>query len=91
MKKEEVIKEHICCDVCQTKLYRREVYRNDGSYQNDYISVGNIDLCFNCAGKVFDIVFVRNINETELKEAVDKTLSRLNKLPYPSIDIGLVK
>ena len=68
IKKKEIVDTY--CDSCEKVLIKRKVYKNDGSYQNDYVTTGKIDLCFSCAGKIFDREFRRDIKEEDLKDMV---------------------
>ena len=68
IEKREITKTY--CDSCDKVLIRRKVYTNNGAYQNDYVTVGKIDLCFTCAGKIFDREFKRDIKEEDLKDMV---------------------
>lgn len=67
--KETVIKT-ICCDLCRKEIQERTFYKNDGSFQDTYLSINNEDYCFKCAGKILTAYNRRdNINYDEFKRA----------------------
>ena len=45
----------VVCDICETPLIKRPAYKSDGSYQASYVEIGDVDICFGCTGKLFDI------------------------------------
>ena len=56
-------KEFTICDCCGIELQRLPYVKNDGSFQTPYVEINEsinsipseIDLCFTCAGKVFEL------------------------------------
>ncbi len=50
--KTTIKKEIVKCDICEDVLTKRSCVLNDRSYQEDYLTCGDIDLCFKCAGKI---------------------------------------
>lgn len=43
----------IRCDSCNTILREPTFYKNDGSFQDPFTTIGGKDLCFTCMGKMF--------------------------------------
>ncbi len=56
-------KEFTICDCCGVELHLPHYVKNDGSFQTPYVEIkesinsipSEIDLCFTCAGKVFEL------------------------------------
>ncbi len=69
-------KEIVACDICERELNKRTIFRNDGSYQTDYITKGGVDICFICAGKVLDIVS-NTVTDENFKKMVEQTKKRV--------------
>lgn len=65
----ETVTKTRCCDICETVIPDRTFYRNDGSFQETHLSIGELDYCFRCAGKVFTVINHRL--DIDLKE-IDK-------------------
>ena len=55
------------CDYCGNKIYVRNVYKNDGSFQKDYISLHGKDVCKHCALEVLDKISSK-IKEDDVEE-----------------------
>ena len=43
--KKEFKKDIIICDKCKIQVLERFVFKNDGSYQEDYITLHGKDIC----------------------------------------------
>lgn len=55
MIKEKILTEKVqCCDACEVTLYPPLSVRNDGSYQDTFIRIGNIDLCYKCGARILE-------------------------------------
>ncbi len=50
--KKEVINNIFVCDYCKKDIDIRNVYKNDGSFQKDYVSLHDKDICKHCALEV---------------------------------------
>ncbi len=50
--KKEVINNIVVCDYCKKDINVRNIYKNDGSFQKDYISLHGKDVCKHCALEV---------------------------------------
>lgn len=73
------------CDCCRNPLPTpRTAFLNDGSYQTDYVTIGSLDLCFICAGKIFDINLSSKIPEEKMTEWIKDARKRLK------YDIGML-
>ncbi len=81
--------EQTCCDCCETKLIKRSVFLNDGSYQGDYVTKGDIDLCYLCAGILLDINIIDTIDDVKLKEFLDVTKKRMNPMRFGSDNLNV--
>lgn len=68
--KKIIQKESVVCDCCETPLHRRDAFLNDGSYQGDYVDYGDVQICFSCMGKLFDINVKTKVPEDKVKEWV---------------------
>ena len=64
--KQEFKKDIIICDKCKIQVLERFVFRNDGSYQEDYITIHEKDICNKCIKESIDY-------ELELKDFLDIT------------------
>lgn len=86
--------ESFLCDCCGAELREPGVFRNDGSYQKNFFQSGKLklDLCFTCAGKVFDMYIVtEDVNEYKIREYISslnpiKTSSFSFFNPFPEED-----
>lgn len=52
--KQEFKKDIVICDKCKIQVLERFVFRNDGSYQEDYITIHEKDICNKCSLEVLD-------------------------------------
>ena len=52
--KQEFKKDIIICDKCKIQVLERFVFRNDDSYQEDYITIHKKDICNKCSLEVLD-------------------------------------
>ncbi len=76
MKIEETrIETKTTCDCCRRYTPPRIMYRNDGSFQSDYISIGEIDLCIQCAARVLSRAHQLKFSTSE--EDIKKTIENL--------------
>ena len=64
----------VVCDICHTTIVKRNVFLNDGSFQEDSFKQGEVDLCFSCAGKVLTLA---TPSEADLKASI-LTLKRFS-------------
>lgn len=71
-------KELLICDCCGKELYKREVYKNDGSYQKDFIEIEDKEVCFNCGGKILEIFFLDQ--KEKIKESIKNFHNKINPL-----------
>jgi len=83
------------CDSCSCKLVRRSIYTNNGAYQNDFVTLGKIDLCFLCAGQIFDINIVKSLEEDVLKTyirdlQISTSSNPLMKREFDKIDFAKI-
>lgn len=67
------------CDCCHKEINKREIFKNDGSYQKDYLKVDNKDVCFTCAGKILDMFFLKTDKE-KIKDAINNFAKRIDSL-----------
>ena len=67
------------CDCCYKEISKREIFKNDGSYQKDYLKVDNKDVCFTCAGKILDMFFLETDKE-KIKDAINNFAKRIDPL-----------
>jgi len=85
--KKEIIK--TVCDCCDSVLTKRTAYLNDGSYQQDYVSFKDIDLCFQCAGMIFERDIVKSLKEESLKDSIFRLKKATSPNPIgPDIDFS---
>jgi hypothetical protein len=73
--KREIKKISIICDCCETSL----IEKNTLEYQTSYVKHGDIDLCFACTGKIFDINLKSKVSEENLGEWILSFKSNYNK------------
>ena len=59
------------CDSCSVSLIKRRLYLNNGSYQSDYFTFGEIELCFSCAGKILDREISNILSGNSIEEKSD--------------------
>lgn len=52
--KQEFKKDIIICDNCKIQVLERFIFRNDGSYQKDYITLHGKDVCHRCSLEILD-------------------------------------
>ena len=78
--KKEIKKYEIQCDCCSTRLTKRTSYINDSSYQADYLTLGDIDLCHYCAAVIFDINVIYKIPEDKMLGWIKDAQKRLNNV-----------
>lgn len=89
--KKEIKTYEIQCDCCETTLDKKGAYSNNSLNQSNFVSIGKIDLCFICAGKIFDMNLTEKISEETLKEWVYSARKKLSLEPlvddieYPNI------
>lgn len=67
------------CDYCGNKIYVRNVYKNDGSYQKDNIKLLNFDVCRNCSMEILEKLS-NEIKEDKIKELFDNKKSKIPNL-----------
>lgn len=74
--KKEIKTYSVVCDCCEKELHDNGIRKNNGEFSEPYLKRGNIDLCLECAGKIFYKEVVRGISELKLKEFINslKTL-----------------
>jgi len=76
------------CDCCERVLIERNAFLNDGSWQQDFITIMGIDLCYNCAGIIFQLKIVPDLDMNVLKDYildVRKVIGRNNvQMPFMS-------
>jgi hypothetical protein len=77
--KKEIKTVSVVCDCCESTLVEKSTFLNDGSYQQSYVKYGDIDLCFTCTGKIFDINLKSKIPEEKLSQWVKDFRSKYNK------------
>ncbi len=66
------------CDACDTILTLPDVLRNDGSYQDTFITKGAVDLCFKCAARLFKSL---DVPEETFKESLSELQSTIRRYP----------
>lgn len=68
------------CDCCGNEIFVRPYVKNDGSFQTPYVEIkepinsipSEIDLCFTCAGKVFELIRKENgVQMCHIKTHID--------------------
>ena len=67
------------CDCCYKEISKREIFKNDGSYQKDYLKVDSKDVSFTCAGKILDMFFLERDQE-KIKDAIKNFAKRIDPL-----------
>lgn len=77
---------NILCDVCRTKLREPHAFTNCGKYQQTYVSFGETDMCFTCAGKMYDLQ-TKSIEGNENLIAKLKDLLGYSGTPIDSVKI----
>ena len=82
--KKEIVKYEVVCDSCEKELYDSGVRTNGGKFEESYLKHGNIDLCYECAGKIFYRDIVKKIPEEKLKEFIN-SLRNINSNPFDII------
>ena len=66
------------CDICEEELHDSCIRKNDGSFQEPYFSLDDIDLCYICAGKLFAIQIGTKLSKEKLLEMIKKTKEIVN-------------
>lgn len=75
------------CDCCEKEIFISPVVKNDGSFQTPYVEIKEpinsipreIDLCFTCAGKVFELERKKNgIYMGDIRKHIDYLKFGLN-------------
>ena len=66
----------IQCDCCGKELFTNPVVKNDGSFQTEFVKIKShdseeIDLCFNCAGKIYELDRKKDTDIMTLKKHID--------------------
>lgn len=64
-------KDIVYCDHCNKEIRIRECFRNDGSFQKDYITLHDKDICSSCSLEVLD-----KLSKTINKENIDKIFEK---------------
>ena len=54
------------CDSCSSVLYDSGIRTNGGKFEEPYLKLGEIDLCYSCAGKIFYREVSRKVPEEKL-------------------------
>lgn len=76
------------CDCCGKEIYIPPCVKNDGSFQTPFVEIKEhinsiyreIDLCFTCAGKVYELERRdNNINMVNLRKHIDYLKFGINK------------
>ena len=77
------------CDCCGKEIFIPPCVKNDGSFQTPYVEIKThinsiyreIDLCFTCAGKVYELERRNNnnINMIDLRKHIDYLKFGINK------------
>lgn len=62
----KVEKNEIYCDFCNHLIIKREIYKNDGSFQKDSIKLFNYDVCKKCSLEILDKLS-KNIKEEDVE------------------------
>jgi len=91
--KKEIIKYKVVCDCCEKELYDSHTRTNGGKFEEPYLKHGNIDLCYECAGKIFYRDIVQKIPEEKLKEFIESLRNSSNNIfnIVPQPDMTLFK
>ena len=91
--KKEIVKYEVVCDSCEKELHDFGVRTNGRKFEEPYLKQGDIDLCYECAGKIFYRDIVKKIPEEKLKEFIN-SLRNTNSNPFnimPQPDMTLFK
>jgi len=78
--KKEIVKYEVVCDCCEKELYDSDIRTNGGRFEDQYLKKGNIDLCYECAGKIFYRDIVQKVPEEKLREFIDSLRSSNNNI-----------
>ena len=76
----DVTVKKVICDSCGVKLIKRDVYTNNGAYQADYFTFGEVETCFTCAGKILDRELKNIMKDKSDLEITDELKVFINKL-----------
>jgi len=68
--KTEIKSYETVCDSCSTVLTDDGTRSNCGSFQEPYLKLGAIDLCYSCAGKILYRDVIKKVPEEKLAEWV---------------------
>lgn len=71
--RKEIMVDVIICDYCSHEVPSRTFVKNDGSFQEDYITILNNDICLDCSLEVLSKVSKDISTETFNKIFVKKT------------------
>ena len=77
--KKEIVKYEVVCDCCEKELYDSGT-RTNGKFGDSYLKKGNIDLCYECAGKIFYRDIVQKVPEEKLREFIDSLRNSNNSI-----------
>ena len=62
----------LSCDNCGTELQEPQFYKNNGSFQDSYFKLNDIDLCFKCAGKILSVISRKEpVDDDKVKQAIN--------------------
>jgi len=75
--KKEIKKYTTVCDICEQELFDSGVRSNDGRFEEPYFNRFDIDLCYDCAGKLFTTQIDNKLSEEKLTEMAEKTRKRI--------------
>jgi beta-glucosidase-like glycosyl hydrolase len=73
--KKEIINNIFVCDYCKKDINIRNVYKNDGSFQKDYVSLHGKDVCKHCALEV-----LYKLSSKIKEEDIDKSVTRILRI-----------
>jgi hypothetical protein len=66
--KREITTNNTHCDCCNIILEHPGFCVSDlNAYPHHWVQKGDVDLCFKCAGKIFDKFYVKEVSEEALK------------------------
>jgi hypothetical protein len=89
--KKEIKTYSTVCDCCENPLNECASVRNDGSYQNPYVSKGIFDLCHVCAGKIFDYFIVPKLSDEKIADMIKTMRGKTGNLDLVEIDLKEVE
>jgi len=77
--KKKVTVNNTYCDICDIVLEHSGFCVSDlKAYPHHWIQIGDVDLCFKCAGKIFDNFYVKDISYKSLKDNIDVFKTKYN-------------